>query len=425
MLLMATNERIDHLERLLEVVRGLTTAPDLESFLQTVINEATELTNSELSSILEYDEAAEELRFLAMHWFQRDLLRPMGVPLEGSAAGWVYRRGQPLIIQDAKMDQRHFKVVDRVTKHETNSLVAVPLMVRGEVVGVLEALNKKDHVHYTEEDQTILETLGALAAQAMQNFSLQKKVRDTGVELAELERLKTDFIAIASHELRTPLGLILGHATFLREMAGMEYAEQLDMIIRNATRLKEIVENLSDVDNVQKGAARVRSQKVSLAKIVEDVILTFQDEAKARNIKLKSELGDSPFYLDADEVKLGIALSNLVKNAVQFTEPGGNVTVKVEEDDGYIKASVTDDGIGITSKDLPRVFERFFQAESHLTRRYGGMGLGLAVAKAMIEIHNGRIWVESEEGKGSTFIFLLPVEQTQKSVSSANPFVQE
>jgi len=421
---MATNERIDHLERLLEVVRGLTTAPDLESFLQTVINEATELTNSELSSILEYDETAEELRFLAMHWFQRDLLRPMGVPLEGSAAGWVYRRGQPLMIQDTKMDQRHFKVVDRVTRHETHSLVAVPLMVRGEVVGVLEALNKKDNAHYTEEDLTILETLGALAAQAMQNVALQRKVRATAIELAELERLKTDFIAIASHELRTPLGLILGHATFLRETAGADYAEQLDTIIRNATKLKEIVENLSDVDNVQTGAARVRNQKVSLVKIVEDVILTFQDEANARNITLKSELGDSPFYLDADEVKLGIALSNLVKNALQFTESGGHVTVKVQEDAGHFKVSVADDGIGISAKDLPRVFERFFQVETHLTRRYGGMGLGLAVAKAMIELHNGRIWVESEEGKGSTFTFLIPAEQTQPFALSSNPFVE-
>ncbi|HEX6033248.1 MAG TPA: GAF domain-containing protein, partial [Anaerolineales bacterium] len=276
---MATNERIDHLERLLEVVRGLTTAPDLESFLQTVINEATELTDSELSSILEYDETAEELRFLAMHWFQRDLLRPVGVPLDGSAAGWVYRRGQPLIIQDVKVDQRHFKVVDRVTKHVTHSLVAVPLMVRGEVVGVLEALNKKDNAHYTEEDLTILETLAALAAQAIQNVSLQRKVRATSIELAELERLKTDFIAISSHELRTPLGLILGHATFLRELAGEQYAEQLDLIIRNATKLKTIVENLSDVDNIRNGAARVRNQQVSLTKIIEDVIATFQDEA--------------------------------------------------------------------------------------------------------------------------------------------------
>src|SRR5512138_3827733 len=315
--LMTTNERIDHLERLLEVVRGLTTAPDLESFLQTIINEAIELTNSELASILEYDESAAELRFLAMHWFQRDLLRPVGVPLSGSAAGWVYRRGQSLIIQDVKLDQRHFKVVDHVTKHETRSLVAVPLIVRGEVVGVLEALNKKDEAHYTEQDLTILETLGALAAQAVKGADLQRKVRATSLELAELERLKTDFIAITSHELRTPLGLILGHATFLRQLAGAQYGEQLNIIVRNATKLKEIVENLSDVDNFQTGAARVRSNKVSLAKIVNDTILTFQDEAKAQNITLKAELDDKPFFIEADGVKIGIVVSNLVKNALQ------------------------------------------------------------------------------------------------------------
>ena len=422
---MATNERIDHLERLLEVVRGLTTAPDLESFLQTVINEATELTDSELASILEYDETAEELRFLAMHWFQRDLLRPVGVPLEGSAAGWVFRRGQPLIIQDVKVDQRHFKVVDRVTKHVTHSLVAVPLLVRGEVVGVLEALNKKDNAHYTEEDLTILETLAALAAQAIQNVSLQRKVRATSIELAELERLKTDFIAIASHELRTPLGLILGHATFLRELSGEQYGEQLDMIIRNATKLKTIVENLSDVDNVQTGAARVRNHMVSLKKIIDDVIVTFQDEAVSKNITLEAEVAESPFYLDADGVKLSIALSNLVKNALQFTESGGHVTVSVQEDTGYYKVSVSDDGIGIPARDLPRVFERFFQVETHLTRRYGGMGMGLAVAKAMIELHGGRIWAESEEGKGSKFTFLLPTAQTRTFPPDSSPFMEQ
>ena len=421
---MTTNERIDHLERLLEVVRGLTTAPDLEAFLQTVINEATELTDSELSSILEYDENAEELRFLAMHWFQRDLLRPVGVPLDGSAAGWVYRRGQPLIIQDVRVDQRHFKVVDRVTKHVTHSLVAVPLIVRGEIIGVLEALNKKDNAHYTEEDLTILETLAALAAQAIQNVSLQRKARATAIEIAELERLKTDFIAIASHELRTPLGLILGHATFLRELASEEYAEQLDMIIRNATKLKTIVENLSDVDNIQNGAAHVRNQTVSLTRIIHDVIDTFQDEATSRNITLKSEGGDSPFHLDADAVKLSIALSNLVKNALQFTESGGHVTIRVEEDTGFYKVTVMDDGIGIPARDLPRVFERFFQVETHLTRRFGGMGLGLAVAKAMIELHGGRIWAESAEGKGSRFTFLVPTGQPQHAPPAPGPFVE-
>lgn len=405
---MATNERIDHLERLLEVVRGLTTAPDLQAFLQTIISEATELTNSELASILEYDETAEELRFLAMQWFERDLLRPVGVPLEGSAAGWVFRKGQPLIIQNVKVDKRHFNVIDRMTNHETQSLVAVPLMVRGEVVGVLEALNKKDDAHYTEEDLTLLETLGALAAQAMQNMDLSRKVRASKVQLAELERLKSDFIAITSHELRTPLGLILGHATFLRELAGTQYEEQLDTIIRNATKLKEIVENLSDVDNFESGSARVKGDRVSLAKIVEDVVSLFKPEAEQKNIALKTEMGSLPYYLHADRVKITIALSNLVKNAIQYTEAGGDVIVSVEEDSGYLKVAVTDNGIGIPARELPRIFERFYQVETHLTRRYGGMGLGLSVAKSMIELHGGRIWAESQ-GRGSRFTFLLPV----------------
>ncbi len=421
---MLPNERIDHLERLLEVVRGLTTAPDLDTFLQSIISEASELTNSELASILEYDESAEELRFLSMQWFERDLLRPMGVPLDGSAAGWVFRKGQPLIIQDTKADKRHFAVVDRITKHNTQSLVAVPLTVRGEVIGVLEALNKKDDAHYTEEDLAILETLGALAAQAMRNNSLERKIRGTRVEVADLERLKSDFIAITSHELRTPLGLILGHATFLRELAGEEFADQLDTIVRNATRLKEIVENLSNVDNYQNDAARVRSHKVSLTKIVEDTILTFQDEAKTRNITLKAQLKKSPFFVEADGVKISIVVSNLVKNAIQFTDPGGQVTLTVEEDSGYMKVGISDTGIGIPARDLPRIFERFFQVENHLTRRYGGMGLGLSVAKSMVELHKGRIWVESEEGKGSTFTFLLPIERSGKPAASASPFVE-
>jgi signal transduction histidine kinase len=250
-------------------------------------------------------------------------------------------------------------------------------------------------------------------------------VRATSIELAELERLKTDFIAIASHELRTPLGLILGHATFLRELAGEQYDEQLDTIIRNATKLKTIVENLSDVDNIQTGASRVRSQQVSLTKIIDEVIATFQDEAKSKNVTLACNSPDTPFYLEADGVKLSIALSNLVKNALQFTEVGGHATINVQEDAGHYKVTVKDDGIGIPARDLPRVFERFFQVETHLTRRYGGMGLGLSVAKAMIELHGGRIWVESDEGKGSTFVFLVPILQPQQSPPAVGPFVEQ
>ena len=421
---MATNERIDHLERLLEVVRGLTTAPDLESFMQTIIAEASEMTESELASILEYDDEAKELRFLSTIWFDRDILRPMGVPLDGSVAGEAFRKGQPLIIQDTKKDQRHFKVVDRVTKHETHSLVAVPIIVRGETIGVLEALNKRDDAHYTEEDLTILATFATLAGQAIKNVHLERKVRAARIELAELERLKTDFIAITSHELRTPLGLILGHATFLKELVNKEYEPQLDTIVKNATRLKEIVENLSDVDNVQTGSARVRSNRVSMTRIAEDVVLTFQDEAKSKNITLIKEWDNSPYFIEADGVKINIALSNLVKNALQYTDPGGSVNINVEEESGYIKVSVHDNGIGIPTRDLSKVFDRFYQVEEHLTRKHGGMGLGLSVAKSMVELHGGRIWVESGAGQGSTFIFLLPIDGMVEPPIPASPFTE-
>jgi signal transduction histidine kinase len=294
-------------------------------------------------------------------------------------------------------------------------------MVRGDVIGVLEALNKKDNAHYTEEDLAILETLGALAAQAMRNGALERKMRLARIELAELERLKSDFVAITSHELRTPLGLILGHATFLKELVGNEYADQLDTIIRNATRLKELVENLSSVDNFENGAARVRSQKVSLARIAEDTLLNFQDEAKARNITLQAEMKDSPFFVDADGSKIGIVFGNLVKNAIQFTNPGGKITIKVEEETGLMKVSVNDDGIGIPAKDLPRIFERFFQVEEHLTRRHGGMGLGLSVAKSIVELHGGRIWAESQEAGGSTVTFSLPVDQAEQNKTAVSP----
>ncbi|MDX1378759.1 MAG: HAMP domain-containing sensor histidine kinase, partial [Anaerolineales bacterium] len=194
--------------------------------------------------------------------------------------------------------------------------------------------------------------------------------------------------------------------------------------IKNASRLKEIVENISSVDNVQSGAARVRSHKVSLSKIAEDVVLTFQDEAKARNVTLTSETQGKDHFIDADGVKINIALSNLVKNAIQFTDSGGSVTIKISEDSGYRKAEVVDSGVGIPAKDLPKLFDRFFQVEEHLTRKHGGMGLGLSVAKSMVELHGGRIWVESEEGRGSTFTFLLPVNGGEGTEESTSPFVE-
>lgn len=412
-----SDERLLRYERLSEVLRNLSTAPDLDSILRTAVAEISELTDSESASILEFDETDRTLRFVAAPWFHWDSLRAVKVPLDASAAGWAYREAKPLHIPDTKTDSRHFSAADLASAFQTRSLLAVPLMVGGKPIGVLEAVNK-NKADYTEEDTTILETLAAPVALAIHNAHLRRRMEASLSELSELDRLKNDFIAITSHELRTPLGLILGHATFLRELLSQEYREQVDVIIKNASRLKEIIETLSRVDNYETGTARLHQRPVSVARIIEEAVTSFADMASERNITLKSEPGRDDLFAQADANKISIAVGNLIKNAIVFTDEGGHINVSAQAVPGYIQVSVADDGIGIPARDLPRIFERFFQIESHLTRKHGGMGLGLSVAKAMVEMHGGRIWAESQEGKGSTFSFLLPVNPMQPESDS-------
>ena len=414
---MSTNLN-QRLERLTNLTRSLSAAQDVDSYLQTLLSAAVELTDSETASILEYNREADELHFRAVPWFHSNSLKPINVPMNTSAAGWVVRKALPLVIADVRTDERHFRQADVASNYETRSLLAAPLKHRDKVVGVFEALNKANDAHYTEDDITILETLGSLAVAAIQNDRFDQRVQTSSREVTELDRLKSDFIAITSHELRTPLGLILGHATFLRELLDGQYFEQLDAIIRNATKLKDIIENLSNVDNYQSGTARIRQHRVSLARIVEEVAASFQEIAKQKGVLLKTNLGRNELLVKVDGSKIAIALSNLIKNAITFADSGGHVFITTEAVPGYVKVSVIDDGIGIPPEDLPRIFERFFQVESHLTRRHGGMGLGLSVAKVMIEMHGGRIWAESLVGKGTNFTFLLPLDPKQTAAAS-------
>lgn len=401
------SDPIKTLERLQAAARELGAHTDLESYLQTLLSAAIELTGSESASLLEYDEAAQEFHFKLVPWFHRDAIRSARVPLDGSVAGWVFQNAKPLAIDDTANDARHYKTIDQLTSFVTRSILAVPLVVRGKPVGVFEAFNKKEA--YTISDILVLEALAALASAALQNDALEKSIASSLDETRELERMKNEFIAITSHELRTPLGLILGHATFLKELLGSQHDEQVDSIIRNATRLKEIIESLARMDNYETGGALIRSRQTSVARIIEDVIASFSDMAGKKNIALKKDIpAGQDLPVEIDSGKISVALSNLVKNALTFTDEGGEVIVRGGQQPDFVQVSVQDNGLGIPANDLPRIFDRFYQVESHLTRRHGGMGLGLSVAKAMIEMHGGRIWAESGNGRGSTFTFILP-----------------
>ena len=410
---MTSSKKDSNLERLPSIIRGLGSAPDIDELLQRLTTAAIDLTGSASASVLEFDKSTNSLRFVAVPWFWKQLLKGFLVPLDKSIAGWVFSNNKPQIIRDVTKDPRHYKAVDQATNFTTSSLLAVPLTYKGNTIGVLEVVNKAGGAHYTEDDVTILEILAFYAAMAIWNSNLEKKIQNVRDDFAELDRLKSNFIGITSHELRTPLGLILGHATFLRETIGEEHREPVETIIRNATRLKEIIESLTDVDNYEAGVSRIRQNSISIPRIIRDVISSFQDMAASKNITLSTDIRDNDLQVEADANKITVAISNLIRNAITFTNEGGQVLVTVESLTGHVQVSVKDNGIGIPAQDISNVFDRFFQVESHLTRRHTGMGLGLSVAKSMIEMHGGRIWVESVEGEGSTFSLLLPLRPPQ------------
>jgi signal transduction histidine kinase len=383
---------------------------DLELLLLLVIDVATELTTSQASSILLYDKKSRKLQFVASQGAHRESLKQIQVPLDKSVAGRVFKHGRPLIIQEAAGDPRVFRGVDQAVGFETHSMLAVPLIFREETIGVLEAVNKLSDQMYTDEDMKVLEILATQAAIAIQNARFMEDSRRAYQELADLDRMKTDFIAIASHELRTPLGLILGHSTFMREMVDDELKPQLDVIVRSATRLKDIIEDVSKIDTFESGASRVRKGEIDVKRMVREVLEAFESTAEEKGIALTSNLPGNQIVVEGEVDKIKTVLNNLVKNSLTFTDEGGHVMLTAEDAGEWVQISIIDNGIGIPEDERERIFDRFYQVESHMTRKHGGMGLGLSVAKMMVELHGGSIEVQSVVGEGSKFTVNLPKE---------------
>ncbi len=416
--------RLQQLERLAELSRGIGNKTDLETLIYSMTELACDLTECAVALVILYEPETDLLKFIAGPVNQREALKNIRIPVEKSLEGLVYRQAKSVILNDCQSDSRYVPRVEKELKIQVHNLLAVPLLFRGETIGVFEGLNKKGGGGFTQDDLMIFETLSSQAAIAILSHLLFDEVQHAYQEVDELERMKSNFIAITSHELRTPIGLILGHASFLNE-TNMDplTRQQLEVIIRNAERLKTITEDLSNVNEAQNGPGHLRFKLISLNSLIQKVLETLMPLARSKEISVLVKAPEKDLMIDADGEKIFIAINNLLNNAITFSDSGGHILVTAEQISSYVQVSITDDGIGIPVKDLPHVFDRFFQVQSHLTRKHGGMGLGLSVAKAMIELHKGQIWVESIEGKGSRFSFILPsvIKQTPNKVSAFIP----
>ncbi len=404
----ALSQRIRELELMVQVSRTLTSTLDVERLLKLIITMAAKLVSSEGASIILEDRRQGELVFRAVAGPKSKALVNIHVPIEGSIAGTVFKTQKPLIVQNTERDPRHYSAVDRDIQFDTQSILAVPMMFKHQVIGVLEAVNKLDNQGFDQHDLQILSTLAAQAAIAIENARLVSELQDANTRLAELDRLKSNFIAIASHELRTPLTLILGYASFLRQEADEAASKKLDMVLQGATQLQRLIEDMVNLNHLETGNVELDWSEFDLQTLIQEAIERQKQFALGRSLKIDMSMPPAPLGVRADREKIAIVLNNLLNNAIKFTLPGGRIQVTARPQTGAVAVSVIDTGIGIPAEELKHIFERFHQVASHLTRREGGMGLGLPIAQGIIELHGGRIWAESVPGEGSRFTFTLP-----------------
>lgn len=394
----STDVQVARLEMMLEISRALNSTLDLDVLLQSITEVATELTDTEAASILLLDRKTGELYFEATSGEKRAVIERIVVPLEGSIAGWIARNGEPLVIDDIQKDGRHYGEIDKILEFKTRSILGVPLKFKQEIIGVVEVLNKRHDASFSGDDVYILNTLASQAAIAIENARLFAQ---------------SDQLADMIHELRTPISSVIGFIQLMLlkpEITLDEVRDGLENIYRESSRLSQMINDFLDLSQLETGRTRLEKTRVNLQTLLQEVVELFYPQAQDQNITLTLDIEHNLPEIMSDANRLKQVLVNLVDNAIKYSKSGGLVTIMVSFNEVRVQISIRDTGLGIAQNELEAVFDKFYRVPSHESTARGS-GLGLPIAKKIIEAHKGDIWVESEVGTGSTFTFSLPLDE--------------
>lgn len=400
--------KIQKLSRLVEIsgILNSTLKPDL--LLQTILATAVDLLECRDVSILLYDEREQELRFAAVTNPNKEKLEEIPVPLDNSLAGTIFKENRHLVINKVEEDPRHYDEVGEQTEYKVDSLLGVPMRIKDRVTGVMEALNKVDG-KFTDFDVSLLLVVASQAAISIHNAQLIQALQQANVELSQADKLKRDLMSVASHELRTPLGNILGYATLLYEDASPDAKPLAESILKASSKLRAVLDDIANMNLLYAGQADLDCTDTSLQQVISYAQQEVEHAVRKNDYRMEYRLPEQPIPLCVDLPKLSVVFVNLLLNAVRFTPKGGTILLEAENRSGDVRVTVTDNGRGIRPENLEKIFKVFFQEDEHMTRRYGGLGLGLSIARELVHLHGGEIWAESEgPGKGAVFHVRLP-----------------
>ncbi len=387
------NVRLERYHRLIEVARDLASTLDLNTLLMRVITAAVEISGSEAASILLYDGCTQELFFQLATNMDGPVIHGLTAPLEGSIAGWTITNHKTAVVLNTHDDPRFFDKVDKTTDFHTKSLIAIPLITKDKVLGVLEVINKQVGV-YTDEDQELLEVLGSQAAVAIENTRLFQQ---------------SDLISEFVHEIRTPLSA-LRTASYLLDRADITSQQQAALtktVHLETQRLNEMANSFLDLARLESGRVSFQPSEVDLSTLIEEACQVILPQAQERAITVHIQAPVDLPKVSVDRNKIKQVILNLLSNAVKYNLSGGRIQVTANATPNEVTIAVSDTGIGIPPEAMSRLFQKFYRVPGS-EKVASGTGLGLSICKQIVLAHGGHMEVQSSDDHGTTFTVHLP-----------------
>jgi signal transduction histidine kinase len=394
---------------------------DLTAVLQTLVESAARLCDADKATIIR-QKGGVFFRAEA-YGFSRefiDYVRTVPVePGRGSATGRALLEGKVIHIPDVQADP-DYTWAEAQKLGGFRTILGVPMLREGVPIGVL-ALTRDEVRPFTDKQIELVTTFADQAAIAIENVRLFEEIQDKSRQLAEASKHKSQFLANMSHELRTPLNAILGYTELILDNIYGDVPDKarttLERVQSNGKHLLALINDVLDLSKIEAGQLTLALTDYALKDVVLSVFSAVEPLAREKELALAIEVAPDLPTGRGDERRLTQVLLNLVGNAIKFTDQG-EVVIKASAQNGSFTVAVRDTGLGIGPADQAKIFEEFRQADSSLTRKKGGTGLGLSISRRIVEMHGGRLWVESEVECGSTFAFMLPVNVERQVGSS-------
>jgi signal transduction histidine kinase len=407
-------QSLEEVHALSEVSRAVSSSLDLAHVLHEIAEQAAKLCDADAGFIQEYVEEAKAFHISASWNAREEFVRSMQVaqitPGKGASGRSAVTR-KPTQIPDI-LAEPDYPFREILAREDYRAVLSVPMHRDGRVIGTVVVVRKAPG-SFDERHVILLTTFASQTTIAIEHARLYRDVTEKGQMLEEANRHKSAFLANMSHELRTPMNAIIGFSEVLldptMQVNDEERAQFLSDILNSGKHLLNLINEVLDLSKIEAGRMELQMAPAALGEVFETVQSTLRPLAAKKAIEFDVERADgiTPFPMDAARIKQ--VLVNLVGNAIKFTPERGRIWVRAAAENGSVQVEVGDTGPGIAPEDHERIFQEFQQAQA--TRGIGkpeGTGLGLTLARRFVEMHGGRLWVESQVGVGSRFYFMLP-----------------